>query len=85
MNHTIIKGIKCLVLQCMTATVCVMAITACFHESKVKPMVDTATKITDDNYLRDSLRHASMETDIKASKERFRLERKAKAEGERND
>jgi len=76
-KHPIFKEIETLVMQCMAASLCVMAIQACTLKDKIQPLSDTVARIPDSN-LQDSLNRAAMEADRKASIDKFKAERKVK-------
>jgi len=65
------------VVALLTATACVMCAQACSLTDNPKPLSDTVAKIPDSN-LQDSLNHAAMEADRKASIDKFKAERRVK-------
>jgi len=65
------------VVALLTATACVMVMEACMPTERAKPLSYTVARIPSDN-LQDSLQHAAMEADRKASIDRFKEQRRVK-------
>jgi len=79
-THPLIKDLNVFILQCVAATFCIMMIQSCMPTQKIKPATVSFNRI-----LQDSLNKAAMDADIKASKEKFKMEREAKAKRVKND